>query len=149
MTTLARVRGRAVLSMLSRLRTDPLTVLMDIGQQHGERVSLPTIARHPLFLLSNPEDVAHVLVANQTNYVKAPTYRPMREVLGNGLLTNEGEHWARQRKLLQPMFARRQVVGFAPAMVSATTRMLDDWAARPDGTVVDVAEEMSALTLDV
>jgi cytochrome P450 len=149
MSTLARVRGRAVLSMIARLRTDPLRMLINISQQHGDRVSLPTIARHPLFLLSKPDDVAHVLVANQANYVKAPTYRPLREVLGNGLLTNEGEHWARQRKLLQPMFARRHVVRNAAAMVSATTRMLDGWAARPDGTVLDVAEEMSALTLDV
>lgn len=149
MSTLARVRGRAVLSMISRLRTDPLAMLTDLSRQHGDRVNLLTIARHPLFLLTRPDDVAHVLVANQANYVKAPTYRPMREVLGNGLLTNEGEHWAKQRRLLQPMFARRHVAGFAPAMVDATTRMLDGWAGRPEGTVVDVAEEMSALTLDV
>jgi cytochrome P450 len=135
--------------MIPRLRTDPLALLTDLNRQHGDRVGLPSISGHPLFLLSKPADVAHVLVANQANYIKAPTYRPLREVLGNGLLTNEGEHWARQRKLLQPMFARRYVVSFAPAMVSAATRLLDTWAPRSDGMVVDVAEELSALTLDV
>ena len=149
MSTVARVRGRATLAMISRLRSDPLGMLIGISRDHGERVRLPTLARHPLFLLSKPDDVAHVLVANQSNYVKAPTYRPLRELLGNGLLTNEGDHWARQRKQLQPMFARRHVVSFAPAMVAATNRMLDGWATRPDGATLDVAEELSALTLDV
>lgn len=148
MSAPARIRGRDVLTIIKRLRTDPLRILMEFSRQ-GDRVKLPSLSGHPLFLLSKPDDVAHVLVANQANYVKAPTYRPMREILGNGLLTNEGEHWARQRKLLQPMFARRHLVRFAPAMVAATTRMLDTWDTRPDGTVVDAAEELSALTLDV
>jgi cytochrome P450 len=142
-------RGRAALALLPELHRDPLGLLTGLADRYGDRVRLPFLTRHEVFLLSRPDDVAHVLVAKAANYVKAPTYRPLREVLGNGLLTNEGEDWARQRKLVQPMFARRHVLGFGPAMVAATTRMLDGWAARPDGSVLDVAEELSALTLDV
>lgn len=142
-------RGRAALALLPELHRDPLTLLTTLADRYGDRVSVPFLRQHLVFLLSKPDDVAHVLVANQGNYVKAPTYRPLKEVLGNGLLTNEGDGWVRQRKLVQPMFARRHVLGFGPAMVAAATRMLDGWAARPDGEVVDVAEEMNALTLDV
>ena len=135
MVTTPGPRGRAALTLLPRLRRDPLGLLTSLATEYGERVSLRSVNGHPLLLLSNPDDVAHVLVSNQTNYVKAPTYRPLKELLGNGLLTNEGESWVRQRKLVQPMFARRHVIGFAPAMTESATRMLDGWASRPVGIV--------------
>ncbi|HET9142742.1 cytochrome P450 [Actinophytocola sp.] len=149
MDALPGPRGRAALAMLPRLRRDPLELISTLFRDYGDRVTVPSVGGHLVFLLSNPDDVAHVLVANQANYVKAPTYRPLKELLGDGLLTNEGESWARQRRLVQPMFARRHVLGFAPAMSGAATRLLDGWAALPDGTVVDAAAEMSELTLDV
>jgi cytochrome P450 len=142
-------RGRAALTLLPRLRRDPLDLITTLFRDYGDRVTVPSVGGHLVFILSNPDDVAHVLVGNQSNYAKAPTYRPLKELLGNGLLTNEGESWARQRRLVQPMFARRQVLGFAPAMSGAATRMLDEWATLPDGTVLDAAERMSGLTLDV
>ncbi|HEV8563164.1 MAG TPA: cytochrome P450, partial [Actinophytocola sp.] len=149
MATVPGPRGRATFAILPQLRRDPLGLLTSLAATYGERVRIPSVTGHPVLLLSNPDDVAHVLVSNQSAYGKAPTYRPLREVLGNGLLTNEGESWARQRRLVQPMFARRNLLGFGPAMVSAATRLADSWSTRPDGTVVDVAAEMSALTLDV
>lgn len=148
MDTFRGPRGRAALALAPALRRDPLGLLTMLGREYGDRVSVPFLT-HRVLLLSKPDDVGHVLVANQANYVKAPTYRPLKELLGNGLLTNEGEDWARQRRLVQPMFARRHVQAFGPAMVDATTSLLDGWAARPDGSVLDAAEHLSALTLDV
>ncbi|HEV2781799.1 MAG TPA: cytochrome P450 [Actinophytocola sp.] len=141
--------ARAALGMIPTWRRDPLSMLSLLAREYGERVRVPFVTRNPVLLLSKPDDVAHVLVGNQGNYVKAPTYRPLKELLGNGLLTNEGEDWARQRRLVQPMFARRHVLGFAPAMVGAATGMLDGWQRRPDGAVLDVSREMGALALDV
>src|SRR5690349_16228390 len=123
MVTTPGPRGREALTLLPRLRKDPLGLLTSLATTYGERLSLRSLGGHSLFLLSNPDDVARVLVSNQSNYVKSPTYRPLKELLGNGLLTNEGESWVRQRKLVQPMFARRHVLGFAPAMAGAATRM--------------------------
>src|SRR5256885_4946791 len=128
MVTTPGPRGRAALTLLPRLRRDPLGLLTSLAVEYGERVSLRSVNGRALFLLSNPDDVAHVLVSNQGNYVKAPTYRPLKELLGNGLLTNEGDSWVRQRKLVQPMFARRHVLGFAPSMAAAATALLDRWA---------------------
>lgn len=141
-------RTRDRLAMLPLMYRDPLTLLTMLRRRYGTRVTLPYFS-YRVFLLSDPDDVAHVLVSGQDNYVKSPTYRPLSELLGNGLLTNEGADWARQRRLMQPMFARRHLVEFGPAMVDAATSMLDRWAARPDGEVVDVAAEMRTLTLDV
>lgn len=141
--------GRAMLKQLSQVRTDPLHYLSMLTNRYGDLVRVPLPLGGQLFIVSRPELAAQVLVSHQANYRKARTYKPLTELLGNGLLTNEGEHWVRQRRLVQPMFSRRHVDEFGPAMVDATTRMLDVWAKQPAGSTVDVAAEMNALTLDV
>lgn len=132
--------------LLPVLRRDPLALISEVTNTYGDLAAIPLPRGGRLFLVSRPELVSHVLVGNQANYHKARTYKPLTELLGKGLLTNEGEDWARQRKLVQPMFARRHLDAFAPAMVDAATQASRTWS---DGVVVDVAEEMSALTLDV
>lgn len=141
--------GREALRLLPTLRADPLAAISSLTRAHGDLVRVPLPRGHQLVLTSRPELVGHVLVGNQDNYRKARTYRPLTELLGNGLLTNEGESWARQRRLVQPMFARRRIDAFAPAMVDAASSAMDRWAELGGGAVVDVADEMSALTLDV
>lgn len=144
-----QLSGREALRLLPTLRADPLAAISELTRIHGDVVRVPLPRGNQLVLTSRPELVAHVLVSNQDNYRKARTYRPLTEVLGNGLLTNEGESWAHQRRLVQPMFARRRIDAFAPAMVDAASTAMDRWAALGSGSVVDVADEMSALTLDV
>jgi len=61
------------------------------------------------FLFSRPEFAEHVFVLNQDNYAKAATYRPLRALIGNGLLTSEGAKWRQHRRLIQPVFSRRDV----------------------------------------
>ncbi|GAA5105468.1 cytochrome P450 [Haloechinothrix salitolerans] len=145
----ARLTGREALHLLPSLRADPLAAISELTRTHGDLVCVPLPRGNQLTLTSRPELVSHVLVGNQDNYRKARTYRPLTEVLGNGLLTNEGESWARQRRLVQPMFARRRIDAFAPAMVDAASTAMDRWATLGEDSVVDVADEMSALTLDV
>lgn len=141
--------GRAMLKQLSQVRTDPLHYLSMLTNRYGDLVRVPLPLGGQLFIVSRPELAAQVLVSHQANYRKARTYKPLTELLGNGLLTNEGDSWTRQRKLVQPMFARRHIDAFAPTMVAAAHTTASRWDRLPGDTVVDVAEEMSALTLDV
>ena len=76
---------------------------------YGDTIRVPISPKSCFFVLTRPEYAKHVLAANQDNYVKAFTYRPLRALIGNGLLTSEGELWRRHRRLIQPMFARRDV----------------------------------------
>src|SRR4030095_9608789 len=48
-----------------------------------------------------PEHVRQVLAQRHERYEKGPGYAKTRELLGYGLLTNEGEAWQRQRRLMQ------------------------------------------------
>ena len=81
------------------------------ADQYGDVVRLGFgVGRRRLIvhLLRTPDAFQHVLLTNPANYQRATNYRTLEALLGKGLLTNEGESWTRQRRLIQPSFARRQ-----------------------------------------
>lgn len=127
----------------------PLDTYLTLAARYGDTIRLPIGPRSSVFLLSRPEHAEHVLATNQDNYIKAFTYRPLRALIGNGLLTSEGDDWRRHRRLIQPLFSRRDVIAFSPAMTDGTRRMLNRWATIEDGTVLNVFAQMSALALDI
>ncbi|HLV72505.1 MAG TPA: cytochrome P450 [Vulgatibacteraceae bacterium] len=125
---------------------NPLETYGALGRRYGDAIRVPFGRERALYVLSRPEYAEHVLVANQANYVKAFTYRPLRAVLGDGLLTSEGETWRRHRRVVQPVFAQRHVVGFAPQIVETAAKAVERW---PDGVMLDAAGELRRLTLDI
>lgn len=130
----------------ARMARDPMRTYAELARHYGDAVKVPFGVRRSFFLLSRPEHAERILVANQDNYVKAFTYRPLRAVLGDGLLTSEGETWRRHRRQVQPVFAHRHVVGFAPHMVESAAGAVRRW---PDGVKLDAADELRRLTLDI
>jgi cytochrome P450 len=134
---------------LASLLRDPLAAYLGLAAAYGDTIRVPIAPRQYLFLLSRPEHAEHVLAVNQDNYVKAFTYRPLRALIGNGLLTSEGDDWRRHRRLVQPVFSRRDVRSFGPPMTEAAQRMLTAWTRRPAGDQFDVSAQLSALALDV
>jgi cytochrome P450 len=141
--------GGTAARQLTWVVRNPLRFYLDLAARYGDAVRVPIGPKTSFYLLSRPEHAEHVLAANQDNYVKAFTYRPLRALIGNGLLTSEGEDWRRHRRLIQPVFARRDVLAFGPAMTEAAQRMLARWDELADGAVINVATQMSALALDV
>lgn len=124
--------------------------LMDMARRYGPVAGVRTRGRD-MVVLSGHEAAGHVLIKNQDNYAKGIEYELLRIILGEGLLTSEGETWRRQRRLVQPLFAKRKMGEFTEHMVAATREELADghFAGIEPGGVVDVSESMMALTLDV
>jgi cytochrome P450 len=141
--------GRDAARALAGLIRDPLETYLRLVFRYGEAVRMPLAPKHAFYLLSRPEHAEHVLASGQDGYVKAFTYRPLRALVGNGLLTSEGEVWRRHRRLIQPVFSRRDVLGFGPHMTVAARRLVQRWDRLPDGAMVDAAQEMSALSLEI
>jgi len=75
----------------------PLEACAALFARYGDTVYLPVRPREGLYILSQPEQAEHVLAANQDNYVKPFTYRPLRVLLGDGLLTAGETTWRRHR----------------------------------------------------
>ncbi len=130
------------------LGRDPLALYDALFRRYGEAVRVPFLPRHSVYVLAGPDAVEHVLVANQANYVKAPTYRPLMEILGHGLLTNEGDAWVRQRRIVQPMFAKRHIAAFAPVFAGAASDTLDRWDDLAEGARIDASAAMNALAFE-
>ncbi len=141
--------GAAAARVLARLPGDPLGAYLRLSARYGDAVRVPFTPHRSFFLLGRPEHAGHVLAANQDNYLKAFTYRPLRALVGNGLLTSEGETWRRHRRLVQPVFSRRQVAQFGPQMTAAAQRLARSWDAVPGGSLIDLTREMGALTLEI
>ena len=103
------------------------------------------------YLINHPSLVKQVLQdTHKTFDKKTVIYNRFRNAFGNGLVVSEGEHWKRQRKLIQPMLGHTAIARFFPYMVDATTEMLKRWDQKYEtGQDFDVATEMHRITLEI
>jgi cytochrome P450 len=138
--------GRAAAAAWRRLLRDPLDGFMALAGEYGGAVRLPYTRTRAVFLLSRPEHAEHVFVSAEANFRKAFTYRPLRAVLGDGLLTSEGDTWRAHRRIVQPVFARRHLDSFVPGIAGVIAQRLSGWH---DGQVVDAVAEMRRLALEI
>ncbi len=102
------------------------------------------------FLLRHPDQIKQVLVDDHKKFGKnTHGYNMLRIALGDGLVTSQGEHWRRQRRIAQPAFHHQRIAAFGEVMTKATAQMLETWQAHAPGTIIDVDDEMMALTLRI
>lgn len=103
------------------------------------------------YLLNHPDYFQHVLKSKHHDYNKQNyNYRMLKPVLGEGLITSDGDQWLRHRRLIQPAFHREKIHRFTSVVVDATQRMLERWAsqASPEQPI-DMDKEMMKLTFHI
>jgi cytochrome P450 len=131
-------------SALRLLRRDPIR-LIERAARVADVVAIP-MPRVRLTLVNHPDLVWDVLSSGDRDFRKSPALRNARRVLGDGLLTSEGDLHRRQRRLIQPIFHHERIAGYADAIVRAADRAADE--LKP-GTTVDLHEAMTELTLAI
>jgi cytochrome P450 len=145
-----RPRANRVLGSTLELRRSQIETYVRVMREHGDVVRLaigPPGARVEVYCVFHPEGVQRVL-ARRDDYSKGNRfYEEIANNLGRGLLTSEGALWQRQRRLIQPLFTRRQIATYSDIMAEEATAVADRWTAAP-GTV-DGHQEMIRLTLRV
>jgi cytochrome P450 len=116
-------------------------------RQYGDVVRLRFFYLTAYFLY-HPDDIEYVLATNPKNFIKARSLRTpfFRRLVGNGLLTSEGEVWKRQRRLAQPAFHRQRISNYADVMVQYTERTIAGWKS---GEIRDIHRDMMRLTLEI
>ncbi|MCU0704486.1 MAG: cytochrome P450 [Fimbriiglobus sp.] len=119
-----------------------LDFFTDVAREYGDLASL-RFGPKRILLATHPDLIEQVLVTDAKHYIKHFGARMYSPVLGNGLVTSEGEFWLRQRRLSQPAFLKQRVNGYAPLMAELTDRMLGGWKA---GASVNIHFEFSTLT---
>ena len=134
-----------MLGSLAPASRDGLEFYARCARDYGDVVHLRYL-HVPICLLMHPRDIEYVLVTNPGNFTKSADYRALARVVGNGLLTNEGKSWQRQRALIHPAFRRENILSYAPEMIRATRRMLDSWSS---GESRNLHADMMAVTLEI
>lgn len=128
-----------------KFRTDALNFLQGLQKKYGDIVRF-NLGNEEVYMFSNPEHIREILVTNSKNFTKSRGLERAKRLLGNGLLTSEGEFHKRQRRMSQPAFHRERIAGYARVMVEHTNEMREEWKA---GEQRDIAREMMRLTLRV
>ncbi|MFJ9850825.1 cytochrome P450 [Streptomyces sp. NPDC101150] len=157
MTNIASVRphapgpaGRPLLGSMLDLRRDSLGTFLQARREHGEVVRLqagPPGLRSVFHAVFAPQGVQQVLASEAANFRKDhPLYEEVRQSFGNGLLTSQDTDYLRQRRLVQPLFTKRRVDGYATAVTSEADAVAARWRTA-DGGVVDLVREMNRLAL--
>jgi cytochrome P450 len=131
---------------LLEFQRDPLRFLCSMREMHGDVVDV-AIGPLAVTLVSHPDFVEDILITRSKLWRKDRfLQKNLRPVLGDGLLSSEGDFWRKQRRLAQPAFHRERIAAYAGIMVDRASRLARTWR---DGEVRDVHEDMMRLTLDI
>ncbi|MEV7934685.1 MULTISPECIES: cytochrome P450 [unclassified Kitasatospora] len=142
--------GNPLVGSLFDLTRRPLRTYLAARRDHGDVVRFrvgPPGLRVEFYGVFSPEGVQQVLGGEAANFRKENAfYDELRTSVGNGLLTSQDGDYQCQRRLVQPLFTRRRVDGYAGAVAREARALTERWNAIPVG-VVDAAEEMSRFAL--
>src|SRR5215472_9808151 len=134
--------GGALLSF----RRDPIAFLMRNVREFGDIGHFTAGSQH-YFFVNHPDYIKDIPVTHDAYFKKGRGLERAKRMLGNGLLTSEGEFHRRQRRLAQPAFHRDRIVRYAALMTDFADRVQRQrWS---DGQTVDIAQEMMRITLAI
>jgi cytochrome P450 len=138
-------KGTLLGGNLAELRRDPLELYTRCAREFGD-VSTLRLGLRRVYLINHPDLIESVLVTNARNWIKHYALRMNRSLLGDGLLTSDGDAWLRQRRLLQPLFHRDRLAGYGALMVDLAELLADSWR---DGETSNLHTDMTQLTLEI
>lgn len=144
-------KGLHILRALRGVQTNPLKVLERAQHEWGDFVHFP-VGKAGAIFLNDAAAIRHVLQEENRNYSKwTIQYNSLSSITGRGLITNDGEHWRKQRKLAQPAFSKQRIDNIASLVVTATEGMLARWEhnLQRGEAVVDVDDEMMRVAMEI
>jgi cytochrome P450 len=97
-------------------------------------------------LINDPEYIEYVLVKNSRNFIRGRVVQASQVLLGEGLITSEGDVWLKQRRLAQPAFHRERINSYAGTVLETAEKNLQPWR---DGEVRDLQQEMKRLGREI
>jgi len=139
-------KGNPILGVMAEFSRDTFAFI-ERCRDYGDVVSMRFLYLTAYFLY-HPDDIEYVIATNAKNFIKSRNQRSplFRRLVGNGLLTSEGEVWKRQRRLSQPAFHRHRINAYAETMADYAERTISTWRG---GEIRDIHRDMMRLTLEI
>jgi cytochrome P450 len=140
-------KGHPFLGVMRKYNRDGLAFVERCARDYGDVVRTRFLYVTAYFIF-DPGLIEQVLVTDNRNYIKSASLRSpfFQRMVGNGLVTSEGDFWRRQRRLAQPAFHRNRLESYGRIMVELTEGMLSNWS---NGQSLDVHQEMMRLTQEI
>jgi cytochrome P450 len=140
-------KGSLLMGVMREFNRDTLGFIERCRRDYGDVVRSRFLYVTAYFLY-NPADIETLLTTNAKSFRKAQSLRSpfFHRLVGNGLVTSEGEFWRRQRRLAQPAFHRQRISSYGDVMVQYAQRAIAKWH---DGEQRDIAKDMTRLTLEI
>jgi enediyne biosynthesis protein E7 len=102
------------------------------------------------YVINHPDDIKRVLLSNHRNYTKGEGMDRVKILLGNGIMTSEGDFWRRQRRMMQPSFHRRVIDQFSALIREVNDKFAARWAEKAvRAEAVNLSDDTSELTLEI
>jgi cytochrome P450 len=102
------------------------------------------------YVINHPNDIKRVLLSNHRNYTKGEGMDRVKILLGNGIMTSEGDFWRRQRRMMQPSFHRRVIDQFSALIRNVNDKFAERWAEKAvRAEAVNLSDDTSELTLEI
>ncbi|WP_421878999.1 cytochrome P450 [Marinoscillum sp.] len=137
--------GNFTFRNLKQFQQNPLQYMKEAVGECGSPVDLH-LPMGDFVVLNDPEQFAEVFTKERTHYTKSRGYQEIAHVLGNGLLTAEGEEWHEQRRALQPSFHKNELRKLLPSVWETAEAYLHGMT---DGQSLRLDTEMSGLTMTI
>ena len=139
-------KGNPILGVMSDFNRDTFGFI-ERCRDYGDVVCMRFLYVTAYFLY-HPDDIEYVVSTGAKNFIKSRNQRSalFQRLVGNGLLTSEGEFWKRQRRLAQPAFHRHRINAYAETMVDYAQRTIATWQ---NGEERDIHRDMMRLALEI
>lgn len=124
---------------------NPILLFEHLVKDYGS-VSHYKLGSSHIVFVNDPELIREILVTQAPAFIKERTQQRMKILLGEGLITSEGEFHMRQRRIAAPAFHRQRIQAYAEMMVERTAAMRDRWQP---GETFDMSAAMMELTLAI
>ncbi|HEY4329130.1 MAG TPA: cytochrome P450 [Phycisphaerae bacterium] len=135
-------------TVFRQLRRGPLEFLTKLTHDYGDISSFRAVGQ--LYVVINSPDLAQeILQTRAAEFWKGPALQNSKGLLGEGLLTAEGDVHRRQRKLMQPAFHAKQVETYSAQVLSSTNDLITQWKKLSPNSSrqLDIRPEMMGLAL--
>ena len=142
--------GHFISGSIAQMRAGAPQFFMDLVKQFGPIASF-RLGPQPCMLVGSPGAARHVLVDNAKSYSKGTRgFKKLQLVMGQGLVTSDGELWKRQRKMIQPAFHRKQIAKFSLMMHRASEALFEELDAVADqNEAIDLSTVMMKVTMRI
>lgn len=138
--------ARPFLGHLTQFKRNPLEFFLYQSKRLGPLYRIKLLHKNYI-VVNHPDAIRHILVNNVKGYSRRKSYAFLQELLGDGLLTSEGDGWKKQRRLTQPIFSREQLHGLLMQMdLSIKDFFVKNWGENGN---INLEKSLNELTLQI